>query len=236
MGPVLEVNRAVVDTCMAVLQRWVLIGLDTDDHIDDPNAFSDKLISSLEWEVVEKFDVYATGVLPDEAPVSDTAFLEKAEDAERTQQSTVVDDDAVNGGGGKPRPPPLREQMRIAQEKRRSEADARAAREGIKVAIAGSLVAVDGALLAEIQALLVRCRKLGGTQADINGNGKDANNMWIVKPAAKSRGRGICTFNDLGQLLRYIDAGSGGANHWVVQKYMENPMTISNRKVGRACT
>ena len=30
------------------------------------------------------------------------------------------------------------------------------------------------------------------------------NNVWIVKPAGKSRGRGIRLFNDLDQLFAYI--------------------------------
>lgn len=46
--------------------------------------------------------------------------------------------------------------------------------------------------------------------------------MWIVKPAAKSRGRGIECFTDLHKLLSYTDSKQPQAvSQWVVHKYME---------------
>ena len=49
--------------------------------------------------------------------------------------------------------------------------------------------------------------------------GDITHNLWIVKPAAKSRGRGIMTFADLKKLLKYVESGSGCsyANQWIVQ-------------------
>jgi tubulin monoglycylase TTLL3/8 len=56
--------------------------------------------------------------------------------------------------------------------------------------------------------------------------------MWIVKPAAKSRGRGITTFMDLTKLLKYVEASSSmcSTSQWIVQKYIENPLIIAKRK------
>ena len=55
-------------------------------------------------------------------------------------------------------------------------------------------------------------------------NGED--NIWIVKPARLSRGRGIvCCKN----LLEILDRTKKGGL-WVVQKYIENPLIIHRRK------
>lgn len=53
-------------------------------------------------------------------------------------------------------------------------------------------------------------------------------NMWIVKPAGLSRGRGIRAFDQLEPLINYI---IGKDVMWVAQKYMENPLTINKKKV-----
>ena len=53
-------------------------------------------------------------------------------------------------------------------------------------------------------------------------------NMWIVKPAGMSRGRGIHVFNDLTEIIDYVRTKD---SQWVAQKYIENPMIIMNRKV-----
>ncbi len=60
-------------------------------------------------------------------------------------------------------------------------------------------------------------------QFDLNGY----RDIWIVKPAGMSRGRGIRIFNNLGEIMDYSQCRE---QQFVVQKYMENPMTILNRK------
>mmetsp|Transcript_5315 Transcript_5315/g.7860 ORF Transcript_5315/g.7860 Transcript_5315/m.7860 type:complete len:757 (+) Transcript_5315:2642-4912(+) len=62
-------------------------------------------------------------------------------------------------------------------------------------------------------------------------DGHISKNLWIVKPAEKSRGRGIASFRSLQKILDYVDAEKiGKLSQWCVQKYMETPLLISNRK------
>jgi glutathione synthase/RimK-type ligase-like ATP-grasp enzyme len=85
--------------------------------------------------------------------------------------------------------------------------------------------------MVEISASLDDYSSIERFQDKLSG-GSQGQNLWIVKPAAKSRGRGICTFSDLKKLLQYVEAGSGVSchGHWVVQKYIENPLIIARRK------
>ena len=59
-------------------------------------------------------------------------------------------------------------------------------------------------------------------QFHING----MRNIWIVKPAGLSRGRGIGCFNDLTEIMDEVQK----EGTWVAQKYIENPMLILRKK------
>jgi tubulin monoglycylase TTLL3/8 len=62
----------------------------------------------------------------------------------------------------------------------------------------------------------------------------DHSNLWIVKPGAKSRGRGITVVQKINEILRsYVSQGEPNLqkeNRWIIQKYIEKPLLVENTK------
>lgn len=55
-----------------------------------------------------------------------------------------------------------------------------------------------------------------------------AQSLWIVKPAAMSRGRGIMVASELPAIEGYLFSSDVD---WIAQKYIERPLLVHNRKV-----
>mmetsp|Transcript_5079 Transcript_5079/g.7763 ORF Transcript_5079/g.7763 Transcript_5079/m.7763 type:complete len:1548 (-) Transcript_5079:76-4719(-) len=216
----LLVNRAVFSACCAILERFLKPYYS--DCIDNEPQYDDNYaVSALEWELISEYDISSTHILPENAPEPIDDFIQDKNDGTDpgSPLNTAKQRQAVA----------LANRNSRLQKKHEMKARQEASNHIKELVPLGE----DG--LRTVHELLSKCNIINYNQTSLNGKGASAMNMWIVKPAAKSRGRGITTFCDLKKLLDYVELGRSGkscltSSHWIVQKYMENSMIIANRK------
>ncbi|KAK2914955.1 tubulin monoglycylase TTLL3-like isoform X1 [Channa argus] len=96
------------------------------------------------------------------------------------------------------------------------------------------MVVHEDALIRGSSVFVERCqdvlRRLKEVCPQLDTDGLD--NIWIIKPGAKSRGRGILCMNHLDEILGLTDTDRALNNEskWVVQKYLERPLLVHGTK------
>jgi hypothetical protein len=158
-------------------------------------------VTGTEWELMSNYDIHKPGILPAEPSELVDAFvqmnLENDPSGASSQQNCYP-----NGYMGTKSVAIQHRERKRKQQQDKCERD-------WALASVKNLRQPTQADLIRVHKILKKLHQSESYQSYLNGSGSHANNIWIVKPAAKSRGRGITTFSDLGKLLKYVDAGTG---------------------------
>ncbi|GMI14007.1 hypothetical protein TrVE_jg7440 [Triparma verrucosa] len=221
----LEVNERMFKMLLNVVRKRGY-GLE-DAFIDDAKRPHASMVSDVESELIAKGDAWLWKAVDssefdvDTIPEPVDAFLKEEDKKEYQLLNTGIIPGRKKDDG------PTASQIRAYENRK-----LRKLLENRKV-IAEDLAKVRQITQSDVKEIVEALQSLQAVTDPLQKtlDGVVSNNLWIVKPAGKSRGRGIATFKDLPKILDYVDAKTrGNGEQWVVQKYMENPLTIAKRK------
>ncbi|KDO24551.1 hypothetical protein SPRG_10366 [Saprolegnia parasitica CBS 223.65] len=218
------VNLGVLDVLLAVCRKRTEIL--PDDVLDNAEACGiEPVVTDLQWEVLTRcsptspstirasFQFVKPAVVHDpNAPATEMTPSEQREDARLAKKQ-----EKYLGAAHAPSPSALMPRVEAAFVKEKSRLNA----------LLGQVEVLPPETVAAVQFLY---DELASLCPQFHLNGADCKNVWIVKPAGMSRGRGIRVFNQLHELLAYADVENHKECQWIVQKYIENPLLVCNRK------
>jgi len=186
--------------------------IDLDELLDDQTMISHVLVSAEEWEILANDELSAK----DLALKKHEAWLSKY-DITNGPKCAFRKKKPEKGNKKK-----KKKKKTVKQETTNAEADGNKEEgEGEGEGEEDDNVS-ENELLDRVETILEEL-KAKYPQYGLNGE----KNIWIVKPAGLSRGRGISCFRNLVEIQDYV---KGKESQWVVQKYLENPLIVHKRK------
>eukprot|EP00930_Biecheleria_cincta_P032206 TRINITY_DN22354_c0_g1_i1.p1 TRINITY_DN22354_c0_g1~~TRINITY_DN22354_c0_g1_i1.p1 ORF type:complete len:1033 (-),score=239.44 TRINITY_DN22354_c0_g1_i1:11-3109(-) len=207
-GQSVTFSREVLEIAIGILQRSLM---DLDEIIDQPKlaekAFS---VTNLEWSVLQRVSLDDASCRL--APSTTAKALEAAIQKQGSRKLSMKRRDPTATAADVASAKPKRKKSRARKAKKLNPAE---------VPLSASCSEFDDAqgiqLVQEVRGMLEELARRN-PQFAINGT----RNAWIIKPAGKSRGRGIKMMRKLDEIFKATECDEF---QWICQKYIEQPQT-----------
>lgn len=206
-GLAITYSKEVIEIAVDILRRRMV---DIDDLIDQPGKLTEHAfkVTNREWLVLQRVNLDDPSVPLDNASDSKTleAAIQKSA-TRRLSKAKEAKDTAASAPATK------------GKKKRSKKKQSKDALDPSAVAISANASDYTNGqqvhLIEDAQKVLEQLAEQN-PQSAINGT----RNAWIIKPAGKSRGRGIQMLRDLTEIFKATESDEF---QWICQKYIEQP-------------